>query len=151
MNELTPRQRSFAEAYAACGNASEAARKAGYSIRTAPSQGARLLKNAHVSARITQLQAEAAARAEIEIDDVIDMLLASYKDAKDAGQHGPAVRAVELLGKTLRMFTDKISYSEEQGTSDDDLIEALAAGDGRKRQLLRAVLGAEDSFDATQH
>ncbi len=109
------------------------------------------MKHADVAARITQLQAEAATRAEIEIDDVIDMLLASYTDAKAAGQHGPAVRAVELLGKTLRMFTDKISYSEEQGTSDDDLIEALAAGDGRKRQLLRAVLGAEDSFDATQH
>ncbi len=74
MNELTPRQSRFAEAYAACGNASESARKAGYSIRTAPSQGARLLKNVHVAARITELQAAAAARAEIEIDDVIEML-----------------------------------------------------------------------------
>ncbi len=109
------------------------------------------MKHADVAARITQLQAEAATRAEIEIDDVIDMLLASYKDAKAAGQHGPAVRAVELLGKTLRMFTDKIAYSEEQAFDDSALIEALAAGDGRKRQLLRAVLGAGDSFDATQH
>ncbi len=109
------------------------------------------MKHADVSAQITQLQAAAAARAEIEIDDVIDMLLQSYRDAKAANQHGPAVRAVELLGKTLRMFTDKISYSEEQALDDSAVIEALAAGDGRKRQLLRAVLGAEDSFDATQH
>ena len=151
MNELTPRQRSFAEAYAACGNATEAARKAGYSFKTATSQGARLLTYANVSARITQLLGDAAARAEIEIDDVLDMLLASYADAKAAGQHGPAVRAVELLGKTLRMFTDKIAYSEEQAFDDSALIEALAAGDGRKRQLLCAVLGAGDSFDATQH
>ena len=151
MDELTPRQHSFAQAYAACGNASEAARKSGYSLKTAASQGARLLKNVHVSARITQLQGAAAERAEIEIDDVIDMLLQSYKDAKAAGQHGPAVRAIELLGKTLRMFTDKISFSEEQGASDDDLIEALAAGDGCKREMLRAIVGAEDSFDATQH
>ncbi len=150
MNELTPRQRSFAEAYAACGNATEAARKAGYSLKTATSQGARLLTYANVSARITQLQADAATRAEIEIDDVIDMLLESYRDAKTAGQHGPAVRAVELLGKHLAMFKDRISF-EEQGPSDDDLIKALAAGDGRKRQMLRAVLGAGDSFDATQH
>ncbi len=151
MTELTPRQRSFAEAYAACGNASEAARKAGYSLKTAASQGARLLKNVHVAARITQLQGDAAARAEIEIDDVIDMLLQSYRDAKAAGQHGPAVRAVELLGKTLRMFTDKIAYAEEQGLDDDALIDTLAAGDGRKREMLRAVLGAEGSFDTTQH
>ena len=146
-DDLTPRQRRFAEEYAACGNASEAARKAGYSSKTAPSQGARLLKNAHVAAKITQLQGAAAARAEIEIDDVIDMLLASYRDAKDAGQHGPAVRAVELLGKTLRMFTDKISYSEEQALDDSDLIEQLAAGDGHKREMLRAVLGADEGFD----
>ncbi len=146
MNELTPRQRSFAEAYTALGNATEAAKRAGYSEKTAYAQGSRLLKHADVSARITELQADAAARAEIEIDDVIDMLLASYKDVKAAGQHGPAVRAVELLGKTLRMFTDKISFSEEQGASDDDLIEALAAGDGRKREMLRAIVGAGETF-----
>ncbi len=84
MTELTPRQHSFAQAHATLGNASEAARKAGYSLKTAPSQGARLLKNVHVSARITQLQAEAAERAEIEIDDVLNMLLETYKDAKAA-------------------------------------------------------------------
>ncbi len=146
MTELTPRQRSFAEAYAACGNATEAARKAGYSFKTATSQGARLLTYANVSARITQLQAEAAERAGIEIDDVVDMLLQSYKDAKAANQHGPAVRAVELLGKTLRMFTDKISFSEEQALDDSALIDTLAAGDGHKSAMLRAVLGADDSF-----
>ncbi len=145
-DELTPRQRSFAQAYAALGNASEAARKAGYSLKTATSQGARLLTYANVSARITQLQAEAAARAEIEIDDVIDMLLASYTDAKAAGQHGPAVRAVELLGKHLAMFKDRISF-EEQGLDDDALIDALAAGDGHKREMLRAIVGAGESFD----
>ena len=109
------------------------------------------MKHADVSARITQLQAEAAERAEIEIDDVIDMLLQSYRDAKAAGQHGPAVRAVELLGKTLRMFTDKISFSEEQGASDDDLIKQLAAGDKHKRAMLREILGADDSFGTATH
>ena len=151
MTELTTRQRSFAEAYAACGNASEAARKAGYSLKTAASQGARLLKHVHVAEQITQMQAEAGERAAIEIDDVLDMLLAAVADAKSAGQHGPSVRAVELIGRHLAMFKDRISFTEEQGASDDDLIEQLAAGDGRKREMLRAVLGAEDSFDATQH
>ena len=109
------------------------------------------MKNVHVAARITELRGAAAQRAEIEIDDVIDMLLQSYRDAKAAGQHSPAVRAVELLGKTLRMFTDKIAYAEEHGLDDDALIDTLAAGDGRKREMLRAVLGAEGSFDTTKH
>ncbi len=38
---------------------------------------------------------------------VIEMLLKSYKDAKAAGQHGPAVRAVELLGKHLATSRSK--------------------------------------------
>jgi phage terminase small subunit len=147
MTELTPRQRRFAEAYAACGNASEAARRAGYSIQRAPHTGARLMKNGHVIAKITELQAEATARAEIEVDDVIDMLLASYTDAKTANQHGPAVRCAELLGKHLSMFTDRLLV-EEQGVSDDDLVESLAGGDEQKRAMLRAVVGAGDTFDA---
>ncbi len=105
------------------------------------------MKKAHVAARI---KAAAAERAEIEIDDVLDMLLASVKDAKAANQFGPSVRAIELLGKHLAMFKDKLIF-EEQGASDDDLIEQLAAGDGHKREMLRAVLGAGDSFDAAQH
>ena len=65
MTDLTPRQSRFAESYAACGNATEAARKAGYSLKTATSQGARLLTYANVAARITQLQGDAAARAKV--------------------------------------------------------------------------------------
>jgi hypothetical protein len=59
-----------------------------------------------VASRVTELQNEAAKRNEIKVDDVIAMLLESYRDAKAANQHGPAVRAVELLGKRLGMFRD---------------------------------------------
>lgn len=78
---------------------------------------------------------------------MIEMLLESYRDAKAANQHGPAVRAAELLGKHLALFKDRISFSEEGAAPDDVLIEALAQGDGAKRQMLRAVL-APDTFDA---
>ena len=49
-------------------------------------------------------------RTEIEVDDVFDMLLESYRDAKGVNQYGPAVRAVELLRKHLVMFKDRISF-----------------------------------------
>ncbi len=106
-----------------------------------------MLTNVNVAARITQLQDEAAARAEIDIDGVLSMLLASYTDAKGAGQFGPSVRAVELLGKHLGAFTDKIEFAE-RGVTDDDLIEGLAGGDLRKAEMLRAIVGASDTFDA---
>ena len=72
--------------------------------------------------------------------------MASYNDAKNDKQHGPAVRCAELLGKHLAMFSDRLVI-EEQGVSDDDLIEAMAKGDEHKRDMLRDLLGAPDTFD----
>ncbi len=146
MTELNVRQRRFAEAYVVSGDASKAAEQAGYSSRTATSQGGRLLRHVLVAERISQLQAEATKRAALDVDDVIDMLMDSYRDAKTANQHGPAVRCAELLGKHLAMFKDRLLF-EEQGVSDDDLVESLAGGDEQKRAMLRAVIGPPDTFD----
>lgn len=54
---LTPRREQFAKEYVKNGgNASDAAKKAGYSEKTAYSSGQRLLKNVEVSAYIAKLQ-----------------------------------------------------------------------------------------------
>jgi phage terminase small subunit len=49
---LTGKQRQFVEHYLQCFNAAEAARRAGYSARTANQQGARLLTNVGIAAEI---------------------------------------------------------------------------------------------------
>lgn len=56
---LTPKQKAFADEYIKNGgNASDAARKAGYSEKTAYSQGQRALKNVEVSSYIAEKQAK---------------------------------------------------------------------------------------------
>lgn len=55
---LTDKQQAFVIEYVKCWNASEAARRAGYSERTAQEQGSRLLSNAMVSAAIERFKAE---------------------------------------------------------------------------------------------
>lgn len=55
---LTPKQTIFVLEYLNCWNASEAARRAGYSPKTAGSQGDRLLKDAEVAAEIEREIAE---------------------------------------------------------------------------------------------
>jgi len=60
MSELSPRQKIFCESYAETGNATEAAKAAGYSPKTAYSQGQRLLKNVEVQRYIRRLQDQAA-------------------------------------------------------------------------------------------
>lgn len=80
---LTAKQQAFVEHYLQCWNASRAARLAGYSEKTAYSQGARLLKNvevqAAISARLDELKMSAdevllrlADQARATMDDFLD-------------------------------------------------------------------------------
>ena len=55
---LTPKQKAFADYYIECGNAAEAARKAGYSLRTADSIGRENLRKPTISTYIAERQAE---------------------------------------------------------------------------------------------
>jgi len=144
---LTPKQERFCQEYTIDGNATGAARRAGYSAKTAHVQGPRLLGNVSVKARIAELQAAAANRAEVSINDVIAMLLDDHRAARAAGQYGPAVRAVELLGRRLGMFVDRYEVSEVQKLSDDELIESLARGDPARADLVRQLLPPR-KFDA---
>lgn len=55
---LNDKQTTFLAEYLKCWNASEAARRAGYSERTASEQGSRLLANASISAEIERRKTE---------------------------------------------------------------------------------------------
>lgn len=60
---LTPKQKAFADYYIECGNATEAARKAGYSEKTSRSIGAENLTKPDISAYIAErMQAQNEAR-----------------------------------------------------------------------------------------
>lgn len=69
--QLTPKQRSFADAYIECGNASEAARMAGYSKKTAADIGAENLRKPKISAYIRQRMEEQDARRVASADEVL--------------------------------------------------------------------------------
>jgi phage terminase small subunit len=67
---MNPRQAAFVREYLICRNATEAARKAGYSSATASSLGERLLRNVEVRAAVDAGLAEQAARLQITADQV---------------------------------------------------------------------------------
>lgn len=67
---MNPRQAAFVREYLICRNATEAARKAGYSAATASSLGERLLRNVEVRAAVDAGLAEQAARLQITADMV---------------------------------------------------------------------------------
>ena len=89
MKTLTPRQEQFVENYVLCGNATEAARRAGYGERGAGVTATRLLKNANVLAAIDVLRAANAERFALSREAVIAELLAAIAVAKE--QSNPQV------------------------------------------------------------
>lgn len=66
--KLTPKQEVFVAEYLKTGNATEAAKKAGYSEKTAGSIGGRLLKNVDVSRAIESRRDRRNAKLELEED-----------------------------------------------------------------------------------
>lgn len=103
---LTPRQAAFVREYLVDLNGAQAAIRAGYSPDAAKEQAARLLTNANVAAAVEAGKAARASRVQVTADDVIRILL---KEA--TADDGPTcktgrVKAAELLGKHLAMFTE---------------------------------------------
>lgn len=86
--ELNLKQKAFVEAYLSNGqNATQAALAAGYSERTAHSQGSRLLNHVEVSAEIQRRTQRVVNRLEVTADRIIQerARLAFYDPTKLAG------------------------------------------------------------------
>ena len=68
---LNPKQQRFCEEYMIDLNATQAAIRAGYAVKTATEQASRLLTNVNVSREIEKLQALQSRRTGITADRVI--------------------------------------------------------------------------------
>lgn len=129
MPKLTDKQTAFVREYLVDLNATQAAIRAGYSERTAYSVGQRLLKNVEIQRAVAAAQAKRARRVEVTQDYVLSNLVevvertmqrAPVLDRKGeqvTDEEGRAVwtfdaknanRALELLGKHLGIFADKV-------------------------------------------
>ena len=129
MPKLTDKQTAFVREYLVDLNATQAAIRAGYSERTASRIGPQLLGKTWVREALEKAQAKRARRVEVTQDYVLSNLVevvertmqrAPVLDRKGeqvTDEEGRAVwtfdakganRALELLGKHLGIFTDKV-------------------------------------------
>lgn len=96
---LTLRQNEFCECFVATGNAAEAARRAGYSERTARFQGHRLLKDARVQVRVQALQTALADKIDPAL--ILGRLENLYGLAERGGGYRAAARILVLMGRLV--------------------------------------------------
>lgn len=108
---LNPKQARFVAEYLKDLNATQAAIRAGYSAKTAHSCGPRLLEHAGVASAIAQGQSKVTAKLELSAEKVLADIARISGKAEDSGDHGPALKGQELLGKYLKMFTDRVEHS----------------------------------------
>ena len=115
---LTEKQDRFAQEYIIDLNAKQAAIRAGYSEKTAEQIGYQLLQNTSVQEVIQKAIADRQKRTEVTQDMVVEELRAvAFSKAADYTdstlKYSNKLKALELLGRHLGMFTDKVENKND--------------------------------------
>ena len=116
--KLSDKMEAFCREYVQDLNATQAAIRAGYSARSSQMQGSRLMSNDIVKQRIQQLMDQRSMRTNITADTVLERINRIADRAEDKGDYTSALKANELLGKHLKLFTDKVEHSGKIGLED---------------------------------
>ena len=129
---LTGKQEAFAKLVASGSMLSDAYREcyAADSMKdsTVWSEACRLAQNPKVSARIKDIQADMEAdRRTIERRREEWVLKRLSEEADQADNASSRIRALELVGKTVGMFTDRVEQSDTTERSASDIERELRA------------------------
>jgi phage terminase small subunit len=112
--KLAPKRERFVAEYLIDLNATQAAIRAGYSEKTAYSQGERLLRNVEIKAAVEVAQEARAASIGRTAEDVLKDIQEVTKSAISKNNIAAALRGLELEGKHLGMFIERQRIEGEQ-------------------------------------
>ncbi|MDY2947083.1 MAG: terminase small subunit [Mannheimia varigena] len=152
VGKLTDKQKRFIEEYLIDLNATQAAIRAGYSEDTAKEMGYENLTKPHIQEAIQQAKNQRSERTQITQDDVLNGLLeviamstgkkivtetdvakndngelVGFDIAKTKFEPAAANKALELLGKHLGMFKDKVDLINSDGSLNRPMVIELIA------------------------
>lgn len=152
--KINPQQELFCQEYIVDYNGTQAAIRAGYSEKTAKAHASRLLTNVDILARVHAIQTERLKKLAVTQEAVILKILEIYDRCMQAapvtewdysehkyvetGEYTfdskGALRAMELLGKHLAMFTNKVEHSGSVSAENPVLESILTQLNGRKNE-----------------
>lgn len=111
MNKLTPKQSRFVEEYLIDLNATQAAIRAGYSVKTAQQMGSENLLKPVIASAIQNAQSKLSERSLVTQEMVVKGLLLEAQTNGEGSTQSARVSAWAHLGKHLGMFTDKVDQT----------------------------------------
>jgi phage terminase small subunit len=146
---LTPKQRAFVREYLKDSNGTQAAKRAGYAANSAAETASKLLRNPKVRAMLDQRTNEAEAIAVVDkawvltklrenVERAMQERAVTDREGEETGEFkydgAVANKALELLGKDLGMFVQKVelSGSEKVNAGLAKLHEVMAKRQARK-------------------
>ncbi len=112
-SKLTPKQRRFVSEYLVDCNATQAARRAGYSKKTAHASGRENLHKPAIEEELKKRLAAREQRTEVKADQVIkDLAIVAKLGRRTHSTRvtNNQVKALELLGKHFKLFTDVVEH-----------------------------------------
>lgn len=111
--KLTARQSAFVEAYLVSMNATQAAKEAGYSAKTAYSAGERLLRNVEVVAAIDAARAERSERTMIGADRVLrELARIAFLDIAKAFNADGSLKPLSEMDEDTRRAVSGLEVAE---------------------------------------
>lgn len=133
-NKLTPKQRAFADYYIETGNATEAARRAGYKKPNV--QGSQNLEKLSIKSYIEEIVKASDEKRIAKGEEVLEYLTKVMR-GEEKDQFGldaslqDRTKAAELLGKRYRLFVDKVEQkvNVNSTTKLDSILQQLEVDD----------------------
>lgn len=130
MDHFPEKYEVFCQHYVLSRNATESAKAAGYSPRSATTQGSRLLERDDIQLRVSEISEEMTTNI-----DVVHELEKQYLQAKTNGHGQTAIKALEMLGRIRGANPDKIEDTAE-GLEKDIIRQLEILGEERVIELI---------------
>lgn len=112
---LTDKQLKFVDEYMVDMNATQAYLRAGYRCteEAARVSASKLLTNPNIVAEIATRQEKIQEKTELTVEWVLNELADNHRQAKQLGDFAPSNKALELIGKHIGMFKERVELSGE--------------------------------------
>jgi phage terminase small subunit len=125
-DKLTQKQKRFCEQYLVDNNATQAAKRAGYSKKTASSIGSENRKKPKIQRYISQLKKARNLRTQVTADRVLQELAKiGFAKAEKGVKTGNKLKALGMLARHLGIFDNQFNFEKQARTKDVSEVDPI--------------------------